>query len=574
MHAPSTPLSALGGIVNELFFLTVPDRWLAAVSPALSTVPPMDEGSDGDEDANEVTLMPSHAWFRLLELETSLGPFAQPALSLRAHTLLSTMRRARLHRLAHNNMSNLRIDATVALALGRIAKPEHTMGLILRYIATARWEAARDQLARENSSSTHGPGAQPRWLEPVLELNLETALDMLPARTTLAKTAMSSSPEASAYLSTPLLVLSNQIHMAPLQRTWMDLFASLVYATAPRTLSWCTDWAVHDVSAPQQEDSGQYEDAWDTEGGISLFAFLGEYGSLLRGVPEDVGAFVRALLLNVKDNSVLRSEMDDLVTEANELTAHGTPAYLVARLTHIVWTFLSGSVTDAQQDMLDLASELGVIPPFSSIAGTAVATCTRLILGDAAGDEAESILLAQHVSDEDAQTEDAQTFAVISAVLGWATFLRRLATALNAVQGRAEEVLFSGQNALLVPAFELRRVLARSTTYMDDPTFASVRDTCIDILTHLCYVWSSSSTPPSSASTIPVEEDIIPGLISPSSTFDSSELELNPTAYASSTPHIVGLDSTTSPAAIAIPPLLSTDKLDVSHDFATTTPMA
>lgn len=529
----------------------------------------MDEDSD-DEDAKEHILLPSHSWFRLLELETSLGPFAQPALSLRAHTLLSTMRRARLHRLAHSNMGNVRFDATAALALGRMAKPEHMMGRILRYIATARWRAARNQLVRESSSSTHSAGALPRWLEPVLELDLETALDMLPARTTLAKVAMSSSAEASAYLSTPLLVLSNQIHMPPLQRTWMDLFASLVYATAPRTLSWRTQWAANDVFGPKQEVLDQYEDAWDTEGGISLLAFLAEYASLVRDVPEDVGACVRALPLNVKDNSVLQSEMDDLVAEANELTAPGTPVHLVARLTQVVWTFLSGSVIDAQQDMLDLASELGVVPPFSSAAATAVAACTRLVLGDAAGDEAESILLAQHVNEDDAQTDDAQTFAVISAVLGWATLLRRLATALGTVQGRADEVLFSVQNALLIPAFKLRRVLARTTSYLYDPTFASVRDTCIDILTHLCYVWSSSSTPPSSASTIPVEEDAA-GLISRSSTLDSSEIELD-SAYASSIPHIVGLDSTTSPAAI--PPLLPTGKLDVSHDFATTTPLA
>lgn len=590
LGAPRSSLAAIGGAILEFVLLTLPDRCLATLSPPSPTPPPTEtatEGSGAIVGVHGVSDVPSQAWLRLLELETSVGPFAVPALSLRVHTLLSALRRTRLHRLhnpATHPLSTLRTEATAALALGRMAKTEHSFGRWLRSLATSRWDELRVLVAHANSHAhLHDAATLPAWLKAVLALDFDSASAMVPSRTALASaTAAASAATVSAYLATPLLVMSSKMHMATLQRIWTYLFAALVHAPAPRTLSWRTDWDALD-------DGFDGDDAWDLEGGVSLRAFLAEFAMHVgatattgtdtgssgadAGAGAGAGAFLRPLSLSVLESPTERAAMEHMIVDAEAATAPGTSAHLAARLTRITWTFLLASASahcdrggscdqgrstlaataaaehaqHAQQQVLALVAHLALMPPACPAATLAVDACARLVLGHSAGAEVAAFLPTaaaattsavgeedgtmstdEHThahahahahAEADSHSDDARIFALIRATVGWAGLLRELARALGDSRGNLDAVLLrhphppagstgscadSGTGAaeahvhaqaraLLAPTLELRRVLAH--TMIGDGaeahSFGPARDTCIDVLTHLCYCWTS-----------------------------------------------------------------------------------
>ncbi|PWN45429.1 hypothetical protein IE81DRAFT_320189 [Ceraceosorus guamensis] len=187
--------------------------------------------------ATDMTSGEAAIWLRLLEVETSLGPLAEPSLVARLYTIMRVSAALEL-----NQIKRAQGHATLALALLR-ALPGNA---ITERWAVQCWERARrcrliaaDEEASQsaldgNSLLEAHDSVDERWIDNVLRLEAWEALTYAPTPTAVLATFRATAPAtARATALSPLLSVSVHLHAAEANDVWSTIFDALVRHTCP-----------------------------------------------------------------------------------------------------------------------------------------------------------------------------------------------------------------------------------------------------------------------------------------------------------------------------------------------------
>ncbi|KDN41250.1 hypothetical protein K437DRAFT_258363 [Tilletiaria anomala UBC 951] len=405
--APTTDAAAAIGIIREVTVAAIPSPIIAIFRKQGAAQPDREE---------------ARVWLRLLEVETAWGPFAEPSLLKKTHTILKVRN---IQLLASDQACNpARVHATMALALGRLGATDNAIGRMMRASAIARWRLAHQAqlvgleeehiLAARNGVGFNESDSIHPWLSHTLQVTLEEALALCPSESAASTAALTADANTRTFLATPLLLVSNVLQMQQIRALWCQLFPSLVMCAGPETL------------ASKDDDAG----------GISVKAFISEFNARRTA----------GLQLIVTEDENSRMQITDKVSQINRTAARGTPAHVLASITLAAWSFLLGDAHIAHHVAMGLKLELS--RPKSMLgASTTCATLVRLVLGDQA-----IFPSSDFAADRIALPEDDATFALVSASLMWLKFLRLFAASSHS----------NHLAAVLEEAFSLRRALARA----------------------------------------------------------------------------------------------------------------
>ncbi|CEH19421.1 Predicted DNA-binding protein [Ceraceosorus bombacis] len=187
--------------------------------------------------ATDMTSGEAAIWLRLLEVETSLGPLAEPSLVARLYTIMRVSAALEL-----NQIKRAQGHATLALALLR-ALPGNA---ITERWAVQCWERARrcrliaaDEEASQsaldgNTLPEAHDSVDERWIDNVLRLEAWEALTYAPTPTAVLATFRATAPAtARATALSPLLSVSVHLHAAEADDVWSTIFEALVRHTCP-----------------------------------------------------------------------------------------------------------------------------------------------------------------------------------------------------------------------------------------------------------------------------------------------------------------------------------------------------
>lgn len=436
-RAPTSELGAAMGIVKEVALSTVPrtvTRFLGWRSAG---------GDRGD----------ARVWLRLLEVETAWGPFAEPSLLKKVHTIVK-MRNMRVCQL-DQTCSAARIHATLALALGRLGATDNAIGRMMRASAIGRWRLAHQaQLVRAEEDSLLPPSdtdSSQQWLTEALDVSFETALAACPSEAVASGAALAADPEMRTFLATPLLLVANGLQVASLREVWSRLFPSIVHCAAPNVL------------ASRDEDSMTHPTA-----------FLREFAARRQSSA--------GLQLAITEDANEKAQLTERLSYIMLASPQGTPSHVLARVTLGAWAFMLGNRSLATQLAYALAADLQRGVPLLG-AQVPAESLVRLILGDVRlptsfSEPASTPLPIGLGVSRDVPpplATDEFTFSLVASSLNWLRFLRLLAASTSSASNTQTPVVSTAE--LLQEALALRRLLARAVVPLSRRASATAHGT-------------------------------------------------------------------------------------------------
>lgn len=173
------------------------------------------------------------SWTILLELETSLGPWAQRSFLARLHTIVfvSTLPNVgvEVRTPTSPSLDSARIFGTLAIALARITS--HTM-LAERFVEHFWTMARRSMLVNTNIQNT---SSESKWLDLVLGLSYGESIALCPSTSHVATDLSTSdiSSERRQAMFSPLLNIATTHHTNDLISIWSTILHYIVMATCP-----------------------------------------------------------------------------------------------------------------------------------------------------------------------------------------------------------------------------------------------------------------------------------------------------------------------------------------------------
>ncbi|PWN50075.1 hypothetical protein IE53DRAFT_113135 [Violaceomyces palustris] len=475
--APRTLLGSLRAMVSD--GLTLATHRLGLASVLSSSV----------VESEDVAI-----WARLLEVETSLGPSAQPSLVQRIQTVMRVSALTpKLSPLAAADSleGSARVHATLALACSRIGSEIPFAG----DYAEAHWDEARQTIRKDrrrtsvpveeagemdgsdaegseadddDGSSTIGPRASSRdplsdtWLETVLDLDLDDALDLV-ASPSEVEVSLSRLGEAKRYQLSPLISIADAFYSRELNMLWSTLFSSITRCTCPGS----QPTASLSLSSPSGRDA--------TASPLST-----------------VRSFYRHQMhshldLDIIKDAPSRDEMNKRVAMIASSVPKGTTSWILSRVTLATWALALGNLPIASHIAGELLEQREAEGPTTCPSSSPAPTCP-VKLSSSAHQLVKLVLGPGTLSETDEPSPLDQADALAASAIAWLDFLRLFKKTTATATSTTTTQRCEARQAIASAAIKVRRLLCKANlpsayySEAEEIELQEAKDEMVDIL--------------------------------------------------------------------------------------------
>jgi hypothetical protein len=306
------------------------------------------------------------------------------------------------------------VFGTIAIALSRASN-----GMpYIQSFAERYWVKARRcrLLAVNGLVSEQAEPSADRWLDPLLEMDLLTAVSLCPMPTNVANTF---SPQVESVvrttMSSPLISIAASQHTRQLSIFWTILLRQIVQMTYPAP-----------IDDAEQEDK---------TAALTCAEFVKHYSEAQMKLP-------------LSSDAAACERMTNYVTELTLTSPHSPRVQVLCNVTLASWALLMGNTSVARTVALAIvrASEQGSVSiPLSAV------ELVSLVLG-----EKEAKAMTSRAGFRAAPSEEIDSLA--AAALAWIGFLRLLSQQLNA-DAKQQDLSNVASSAI-----SIRRLLAAART--------------------------------------------------------------------------------------------------------------